>query len=1447
MRPSSARRRRRKSHRLGLDRLENRRLLAITPGTLYAATPASWIDADGDTVTVSLTGAVGAGAGFTVELAGLATDNADAARISLVGLTAANGLQVVVTPNPLSTQPGTGFATMYSPGYTNVAFLDADVATTGLGGMQLSAAVVHSMALTNVDVGSITLDAGQAPLIDRINTQNNQQATDSTMYNPVTGLIDLGGIQAKSIDSLVINGAISAPTKNPYDTSVTNDFRSVINVTGRIGSVVGLRSSVSGAIRADSIGSVRVANISGEITTRSTNADLAINLPAAFKGFINSAGHLHLGFPLSDGSLITGQITAGGGISGSDKASVLDTIFIPGGYVGSLSNTSSVAGIADIAIDGEGALGISSASSVGSISADGFTGDFVVEAATSIGDIDAGGGSIEGHLLAGGDIGHVKAVRSILATFLAGGDIASLTTIEGAIESLSVQAGGDIGPMVFGGGILGTSFQAGNDIGPITAPVGGVTLAYLAAGRDIGGVEVRDGSIESTSLVAGRDIGPISAFGSIAGFGISDTSVVAGRNVAAITGRAHTGAGIEALKVEAGLLISGISGTSYGEFGELAGAGIRDSNFVAAEIGTVSGRSAGGLGIEASIIVSRVGAIGVVSGFGWLDGLLDLTVVAHTDIGSITGVAEVDGSGIDGGSFDANYGKIGPIFGQGGAAGGHGIVSTRFQATDLDEEQAGNGRIASLTATANANGRNALTDVRVYAGSIGMITAAVHGGLDGNGILGGEIRAFSGAIDSITVDVRSINGIGILDGKVQASGDIGGMTVKAFNASAIQQGTFQSRGNFGSIYAEATKGGNAIDGAIFTAPGRIVLLDPANPPPDTDAFDPKGNFGTITAIAGGTDDRATAIVGSTFTAIGDIGLVTATSRGAGAIVQSTFTADSDGDYTPQPLGSLRPWLASGNLAGVTAVAAGRHLAASSAIVESIFTAANIGDVYADVQTVEGGDAIIGSTFTARTSVYDGRGNFDNTGTIGDVLVRNRSSAQPGIGVGIDTSSFVAGAAGRIGDVTVTTSGASGIFASTFFADAIDLDQNAYTSTIGDITVNTGRVLASTLLPAGITTSSFIAAAGIGNVTVDSIGSGITGSFFVADWDYLSLTSAPGNLGNITVRVPGRNASGVTGSVFSGSSIGNVTVRLTDDAEQGINAVALSAFTAWTGTIGNVTVIHSQTGLLANVGLGYAVLTTVFNAFAGIGAITIQGRTLGAVFIVSGQPIVLAAATISGPVVASPGAIGPVTVSNATSMDLTLDAAGGAIGPLAFTNLASGAVITLALAAGSVGNLAVSSPGSFSSANLVLSGTVTSLGNVTVDGNASLDVPSVKAMGSLSVGGTLTLPKGLPSLAQMGSFTVGALPGLARDVQIGSRSLRGTSIGAIQIGTINRTRQQRGLYNFAFSNYAGSPNAVVGTSGRNATPNGATVDVVRLFRTAAAQPTPTTTPAKKKRR
>ena len=1548
-------------------------MMAILPGQVV--TSANYTDADGDSVAISVTGPVSQGAGFTVELAGKATDNADATSIDLTGLTLDNGLRIVVTPNALTTQPGTGFATMYSAGYTNVFEITKakiDTAMTGLGGIQLSAAIVNSTKLAGVAIGNITLDPGQAPYVDRINTQNNQQATDSTMYNPVTGLIHLGGIVAASVDSIVIDGAISAKTNNPHDLTTTNDFRSVIEVAGRIGSIVGLRSNLRASVHADSIGSIRVAAISGEITTRNAAEELAVNLPSAFSGFINSAGHLHLGFPMGDASKITGQINALG-ISGNVKETfrtdrLVDPLYIPGTYAGSISLSGNPAtqdgngNFPDIFVDGPALFGLqTNLGDVGNVSADSFAATFLAEAdAGSIGDIQASQGEFAGHLRAKNDIGDVRASLGFLGSAVsfagdvgdvyaavggfegyiraagnvgdvlvfdtitglaenelaisAGGSIGNVESIAGGIEGLfqaegsigtitaagnvlagllartgsigaitsragfmeavSIQAGTDIGPLSLYAGILGTSVVAGRDLGPIDIRVGGIELSDIRA-RDVGAITIVDGSMQDVSIVAARDVGTVAAFGSIGNFGLQNVSIVAAGNIGQVDGRTHVGYGLERVKLEAGGRIAGVTGISYGEYGEIINAGIVDSNFVsrgAGGIGDVYGRGAGAAGIDNTLITTehRDGSIGAVTGDGWLDGLVDVTVVAMNSIASITGISVTDGTGILRGSYDANYGSIGQIKAFGGAKSGYGVFGSRFQATDLDEETAGNGRIAGITLSANANGQDAFNDTKVHAGSIGPIAVTVHGGPDGNGMVAGEIRTFNGGIDSISVDVRSLNGYGIQDGKITASGDIGQMTVKAFNNSAIFGGEFQSRGNFVGITAEATKGGTAIENAIFTAPGKIVALPPANPPPDVEAFDPQGNFGPITATAGGTTKLSNGIVGTTFTAIGDIGQITVTSKGAGGIVESFFTADSDGDYTPQPVGSPRPWLAAGTIAGVSVVAAGRHLIDSSGIVGSTFEAANIGDLYVDVQTVEGGNAIFGSTFTAKTAVYDVRGNFDNTGTIGDVLVRNRSQSLAGLGTGIENSSFLAGAAGAIGDLNVTTSGASGITFSTFLADVPDLDQNRYTSTIGTITVNTGRALNFTLVPAGINTSSFISAAGIGDITVDSVGAGITAAIFNADFDWFATAGdlQPGPIASLTVRVPGRNASGVTGSTFVGSSIGNISVRLEQDAVQGVNAVALSNFSARTGSIGNVTVVNAQSALPTPPTGGYAILTSTWTAATGIGSITIVGPTLGAVFIVAGQPVVVRAATPvamrSAPASLSPApGIGLVTVTGGSTLDLTLDAPGGSLGGFTYLDAPGGASVSLTANADSLGPITIASPGS-ATANLTLIAQVTtlgdvavdgslvlqgsstrSLGNVTVGGNAKLSTAALATLGNLSVAGSLELVGGLPNLRQAGNFSVGSLPGLARSVSIGSRSARGTSIGTVSIGATPRTKQQRGTYDFAFSTWAGRPNAVVAGRAVNASRNGAVSGGARLFLTPGGVAPSTVQQIKKK--
>jgi hypothetical protein len=479
----------------------------------------------------------------------------------------------------------------------------------------------------------------------------------------------------------------------------------------------------------------------------------------------------------------------------------------------------------------------------------------------------------------------------------------------------------------------------------------------------------------------------------------------------------------------------------------------------------------------------------------------------------------------------------------------------------------------------------------------------------------------------------------------------------------------------------------------------------------------------------------------------------------------------------------------------------------------------IGNVTASVQTVEGGDGIVGSRFEARTAIYDGFGNFDNVGRIGNVTVTNAAD-QLTSGAGIRGSFFIAGAGGGIGSIAVTTASGSGIISSVFDASisgvVFDPDQNVFTSTIGAITVNTGRVAGFTAVPAGITLSTFTAAAGIDAVTVNSVGSGITASIFEADFDWQLVNDAPGAIGDITVRVPGRNASAVTGSIFGGFSLGNIDVRLAADAKNGVNAVALSNFNARGGAIGNVTVVHSMTGLPYSTGLGYAILTSSFVATTGIGAVSITGNTLGAVFIVGGQPVQPVAVRAQRfRSLALSDTIGPISLRGGLSHSLSFTAP--EVLGLEYTNAPANAAVQLVCNAATIGSVTVTAPIGW--ANLNLSGLFGTIGNVTVDGaltmtssavtaagavatggNASLSTAALQTLGGLNVGGTLALPEGLPSLRQCGDITAAAFATSARNVQIGSGTI-GSSMGRIRIATANRGK---GVYTFAFANWPASP-------------------------------------------
>jgi len=1040
-------------------------------------------------------------------------------------------------------------------------------------------------------------------------------------YNPVAGLIDLGDIRAASIDRIIVAGSISASTLDVYDDAeLSNDLRGDIEVSGRIGSIQAQRSLLSGAIRAGSVGDINLGQIQGSIITRDAAQSLSIKLPSEFRGFISAAGHLNLGFNFDypdpsnvvpPSEMVYGEISAGGGISGQ-LADVGDDIYLPNqifnvlhhtgaaraalgdGFAAALGVTVSN-GIADIHINGLGSGRLLSAGDIGDITAYGFAPAMVVEAAAHIGDVESYlvhaqpsapstaqptqtpvPNPLAGMFRAGGNIGNVRSATSVSAELKAGGSIGAITALTGGIDSSLIEAGksignisahyqalpntgkiiakqGSIGSVDLGVGHWGTTLTAATDIGAITLLKGDLMLPAFAAGGSIASITVK-GSIQGGSIIAADDIGLIDVTAS-KGIAIDGVLIQAGSD----PGDRITG--VSALSHGAALLPAVKPGLQPGPV--IASDAIRNSQILAAEIGDVRARSHTGSGLVDTVIHAQRASVDSITGIGQRSGLLRVTAVAEQDLGiqGIEGRAETSGSGIEQSRFNANAGAIGRVTAQGGVAGGHGLVDSTLQAAT---------HLAGIYATSNANQGDAIRALAAYAGSFGTIQATVLGGegaapspmppppqrvITGSGIVDSFFRGFTNqptsskpGIEAVIVNVASIYGYGINNSQFSVKDSISSLSVAAFNNTAILNSQFSSsRGVIGSIDAKALNRGSAISGSAFTANnGDIGLL------------------GGVTAIAFGTGITDHAFETSTFSSANGIGVIKATAGGGKSIVGSTFMADTD-------------LSGSGSISGVEVLNTGQHLLASSGIDQSRFEASAIGPIEITINDFESGHGIVGSTFTARTATYDGKGNFDNRGTIGSIVIDSISR----IGNGIDSSRFFAGAGGSIGainvdlitrklkqgavDAAANASSGKGIYLSTFQASSFDVDQNVWNGRIDSISVKSGRVVPA-LLPiagtppndqftaavAGIDSSYFAALGGIGDITIEAVGSAVFASAFLADADVagaanlvagtlLSSLAAdvPGRIGNISITSSGRFAVASSLSLFAGAGIGNI--------------------------------------------------------------------------------------------------------------------------------------------------------------------------------------------------------------------------------------------------------------------------------------------------------------------
>ncbi len=1329
--------------------LESRCLLAapgdLVPGSLY--TDVAWFDSNGDTVEVKVVGGSG---GFTIGLEGGAVNHADADAINLIGLSADSSLIITVTPNQLDIAAGAPFNHMFSSGYTNVrlisSVLDPDhpaVPITQMDGIQLSAALVARIDLPAVSIGNVSLDTGMAPYVDRVNTTTINQTLESGMYLPVTGLIDMGNLFAANVDSIVIEGVISAKTGNANNPSQTNDFDGVIDVSGSIGSIVGLHSGMNGSIRASSIGRVNVAAIAGEILTP---GDLTIAFPAAFAGFVTVGGHLNAGFPLADGKKLTGQITAGGGISGFEP-SLTDPLSIPDGFAGVVINTSPTIGIADIAINGGAAMRLISASSIGNITANEFTKAFIVEAGTSIGNLESYIADLAGTIRAGTDIGNIKSAVGIKADLSAGRNIGKLTAVTGGLVSNYLLAGGNVAGIDLGlSEASTTAITIGGDLGDIHVRAGLWNIKTQA--RQIGNVKIDNGYMSMANFVSATSIGDISVTSNNSQ-GILGGSFIAGSDIGLIQASSHMSSGIYGSLFQARGRIAGLKGIAYGNlvFGPLPPGphpqpfippsyGIGSVKIIGGAIGSVVGLGYVGAGIADSLITSSSWDIDSIQGFGNSNGMTNVKVIAAENIGWIEGRVWAAGDAISKSLISTDYGGVGSVIAEAGPAGGTAITDTMFDVV---------GTIETIGAISHADG---LSLVTADAGGYGDISVVIKTTEKGSGIADSKFKSYTGGFGSIDVDSKSLVGSAIDKSSFDSAAGIGEVMVTSYAGPAITGGTFEAVGDIGKIRGESRKAGPALELTKFTSKTRSI-----------------GKSGGITAIAGGGDLFADALTGSEFRAAVDIGPISATAAGGGAITNSTFLADSDNDDI-------------GRFDSITAKANGRNFISSSGIVGSIFVGTAFGAIDVAVTTVEGGSGITGSKFTARTANYDGFGNFDNKGLFGDITVSNASMT--GNGNGIESSEFHAGSAGSFGNVRVTVDRGVAIFNSTFDATVSDLDQNLFTSTIGIISVTTSRMVDFTKNVAGIDMSTFKSNAGIASIVVNTVGTGVNGSTFNADADHGGLGDIPGPIGDIRVSVPGRNASGVVQSTFTGGSIGNIIVRLEANATTALDAIRGSTFTALKTSIGDITVVDA--------GLGYAIADSMFIAVKSIGNVTVTGDVINTQFIVTNSTI------------------GNVYVQGKVDQSLSMQAE--YFGNITFEMLAAAKVSLWMPKVITMGNLSVTANGSLL-ADLALSATtLVQAGNVLVDGQ-------------------LALASSLTSVVKLGSFQAGSMAAASGHVglSIGTTSAA-SQIGAIVIGQAPAGKAQHA---FRFGSYGGNPNAIVGSASGNAkSGQGAVIGNIRFI-------------------
>jgi hypothetical protein len=1040
----------------------------------------SFYDAAGDKVTVSLidkhTNKISTKASFSISLNGKKGNHEDIDNILLSkGVNGNTALVINVIPQDLNLSTRTAGAVT-----VNSISADPSVRVTTLHAINLSAAIVNDIHLPNVDIGSISLNTGQAQYADRINTVTN---TPITNYQPTAGAIDLGDVEAASIGAIVIKGV---QAQNNRQLDFTNDLTGNINVSGRIGSITDFAGGVQGSVTAKSIGLVNVNSIGGSLTVTQPGLDagtdtltgaaiinypetpayttsvqtgtmlgsltidgnLSLQVSSGFQGNVSALGHVN--FAVNSG-LTEGAIYGATGISGpgSDSAPInlpgsSNTSFTTSGQSESYQQGSPPAtkyadtggSISDINVNGTIGedFSIKSAWNVGNITAQSFTGDGpTVTALGSIGNLTAtsASGYLNGTFDAGQGIGNLTATKEVDGTYTARGtsSVGSITAGWGIgvnnDMSVNAQTIGNI--TSFFGNINGNYTAYSTELEPTFIPAKPATLtqpavpAHYDTGLSIGNITAGTGSIYGIYTADGN-------IGSI------DANCIAASFTSASGDIGYVQDPADPSKMIPGNIIA-----SRRNDNAIDGAIFSAGNSIGNIYATITNPNGGVNGIANSTFVAGT--------YGSPDPLVT------PSIGNITVNNAGTGSGIYQSAFgvdnvngqvsNANIGNItvnctnqDPTFGS--AAIRASVFNASTQTQQYYDTLAG----ALTDNSTNANGNpNTPTGIYNNEGTIGNINVSAL--QDYYGILGSTFGAGQdGSIGANSLAPQE--GINVTSG-------LYAIALSNFHANQPALGYAGSgdefNGSIGNISVTSTSTDNGQVSSYAPTPvptpanwvaGPILL--PSTPGANGGGiFGSKitasGNVGNIDVNAIGygivsTEVQANAGSHNTAPGTGAVGNIHVVVTGAGA------SGITDGMYVTGLLGSGPLGNTPGPLMNVFGAVIDNHtgllqgaiingpdfinLDPNLAVIPSSFSGTSIGNVDVNLSAWGGNAAAIsGSQFIATRN----QGGND-AGTIGNITVNNSSPSADAYG--INGSSFLTGAAGGIGNVAVTEAGGSAI-------------------------------------------------------------------------------------------------------------------------------------------------------------------------------------------------------------------------------------------------------------------------------------------------------------------------------------------------------------------------------------------------------------------------------------